>query len=84
MSSSFRFQTFVAVSENPGGNVPVVHHVLPSHDQEIYLTTSLDENCVEFEFQTDPNYYVGLRRTYLVLKLNFVKGRGYETYNTKK
>ena len=39
---------------------------------------------MEFEFQTDRNYYVDLRQTYLVLKLKLVKGRGYETYNTKE
>ena len=83
MSSSFRYQPFVAVSGNLGGKVPVVDDVL-SHEQEIYPTTSLDENCTEFEFQTDRNYYVDLRQTYLALKLKLVKGRGYETYNTKE
>ena len=55
-----------------------------NHEQEIYPTTSLDENCIEFELQTDRNYYVDLRQTYLPLKLNFIRGRGYETYNTKE
>ena len=73
----------MAVSGNLGGEVPVVDDVLSSHEQEIYPTTSLDENCIEFEFQTDRNFYVDLRQTYLALKLKLVKGRGYETYNTK-
>ena len=84
MSSNFRYQTFVAVSGNLGEKIPVVDDVLSSHEQEIYLTTSLDENCIEFEIQTDRNYYVGLRQTYLVLKLKLVRDRGYETYNTKE
>ena len=84
MSSNFRYQLFVAVSGNLGGKVPVLDNVLSSHEQEIYPTTSLDENCIEFEFQTDRNYYVDLRQTYLALKLKLVKGRGYETYNTKE
>ena len=84
MSSNFRYQPFVAVSGNLGGKVPVVNDVLSSHELEIYPTTSLDENCIEFEFQTDRNYYVDLRQTYLVLKLKLVRGRGYETYNTKE
>ena len=84
MSSNFRYQLLVAVSGNLGGKVPVVDDVLSSHEQEIYPTTSLDENCIEFEFQTDRNYYVDLRQTYLALKLKLVKGRGYETYNTKE
>ena len=84
MSSNFRYQPFVAVSENLGGKVPVIDDVLPSHEQEIYPTTSLDANCREFDFQTDGNYYVDLRQTYLALKLKLVRGRCYETYNTKE
>ena len=84
MSSIFRYQPFVAVSGNLGGKVPVVDDVLSSHEQEIYPTTSLDENCIEFEFQTDRNYYVDLRQTYSALKLKLVKCRGYKTYNTKE
>ena len=84
MSGNFRYQTFVAVSGSLGGKVPLVDNVLSSHEREIYPTTSLDENCIEFEFQTDRNYYVDLRQMYLALKLKLVKGRGYETYNTKE
>ena len=78
MSSTFRCQPFVAVK------IPVVNDVLSSHEQKIYPTTSFDENCIEFEFQTDGNYYIDLRQTYLALKLKLVKSRGYETYNTKE
>ena len=74
----------MAVSGNLGRKVSVVDDVLSSHEQEIYPTTSPDENCIEFEFQTDRNYYVDLRQTYLVLKLKLVGGRGYETYNSKE
>ena len=76
MSGNFRYQPFVAVSGNIGGRVPVVGDVLSSHEQEIYPITSLDENCIEFEFQTDQNFYVDLRQTYLALKLKFVKRSG--------
>ena len=84
MSGKFRYQPFVAVFGNIGGKGPVVGDVLSSHGQEIYPTTSLEENCVEFEFQTDRNYHIDFRQTYLALKLKLVKGRGYETYNNKK
>ena len=47
---NFRYQSFVAVSGNPGVKVPVVDNVLSSHEQELYPTTSLDENSIEFEF----------------------------------
>ena len=63
MSSNFRYQLFVAVSGNLGGKVPVVDDVLSSHEHEINPTTSLDENCIEFEFQTDRIYYVDLSET---------------------
>ena len=84
MSSIFRYQSFVAVSGNLGGNVPIVEDVLSSHEQKNYSTTSLDENCIEFDFQTEWKYYVDLRQTYLALKLKLVRGRGYDTYNTKE
>ena len=79
MSRYFRYHLFVAVSRNLGGKVQVVDDVLSSHEHKIYPTTSLYENCIEFDFQKDRNYYVGLRQPYLALKLKLVKGRGYET-----
>ena len=82
-NNNFRYQPFVAVSGNLGGKVPIVDDVLSSHEQEIYPTTSLVENCIEFEFQTDRNYYVDLRQSLLALKLKFVKGRGCGTYESK-
>ena len=66
------------------GKVPIVDVVLSSHEQKIYPTTSLDENCIKFEFQTDRNYYDDLRQFFLALKLKFVKGRGYDTYESKE
>ena len=83
-NNNFRYQPFVAVSGNLGGKVPIVDDVLSSHEQEIYPTTSLDENCREFEFQTDRNFYVDLRQSFLALKLKFVKGRGYDTYESRE
>ena len=80
----FRYQPFVAVSGNLGGKVPIVDDVLSSHDQEIYPTTSLEKNSIEFEFQTDRNFYVYLRQSSLALKLKFVSGRGYDTYESKE
>ena len=74
----------MAVSGNLGGKVPIVDDVLSSHEQEIYPTTSLDGNCIKFEFQTDRSYYVDLRQSFLALKLKFVKGRGYDTYKSKE
>ena len=82
--NNFRYQRFVEVSGNLGGKVPLVDDVLSSHEQEIYPTTSLDKNCIEFEFQTDRSHYVHLRHSFLTLKLKFVTGCGYDTYETKE
>ena len=84
MSTNFLYQLFVAVSGSLGGKNPVVDDVLSSQEQEIYPTTSLGERCIDFEFQTDRNYYVDSRQTYLALKLKLVRGCGYETYITKE
>ena len=78
--NNFRYQPFVTVSGNPGVKVPVGDDVLSSHEHEIHPTTSLDENNIEFEFQTDRNVYVDFRQTYLALKIKLVKGRGFDTY----
>ena len=83
-NNNFRYQPFVAVSGNFAGKVPIVDDVLCSHEQGIYPTTSLDENCIEFDFQTDRNYYVDLRQAFLALKLKFVKCRGYDTNESKE
>ena len=83
-NNKFRYQPFVAVSGNLGGKVPIVDDVLSSNEQEIYPTTSLDENCIEFEIQTDWSFYVDLKQSFLVLKLKFVKGRGYDTYESNE
>ena len=80
----FRYQLFVAVSVNLGWKVPIVDDVLSSNEQEIDQTTSLDDNCKEVEFQTDRNYYVDLRQSFMALKLKFVKRRGYDTYESQK
>ena len=74
----------MAVSGSLGGKVPIVDDVLSSQEQEFYPNTSLDENCIEFEFQTDRNCYVDLRQSFLALKLKFVKGSGYDTYESKE
>ena len=84
MSSNFWYQPFVAVCGNLGGKVPVVDNVLLSLDQEIYPTTLLDGNCIEFGFRTERNSYVDLRQTYFALKLKLVRGRGYKTFNSKE
>ena len=83
-NNSFRYQRFVTVSRNLEGKIPIADDVLSSHEQENYPNTSIDENCIEFEFQTDRNFYGDLRQSFLALKLKFVKGRDYDTYESKE
>ena len=82
--NSYRYRTFAALPRNIGTQDPKGHGILSFHEQEKYPTSSLYENCIDFKFQTDLNYYVELRPVNLALKLIFVKGCGYETYNTKE
>ena len=79
---NFRYQPFVAVSGNPIVEIPVVDKVLSSHEQEIYPTTSLVENSIEFEVQPDRNVYVNLRQTYRASKNKLVRGCGFQIYKT--
>ena len=74
----------MAESGNLGGNVLNVDDVLSSREQENYPITSLDKNCIEFQYETDENYYVDLKQSFLPLKLKFVKGRGYDTYENEE
>ena len=54
----------------------VIYNIFLSHEQEKYPTNSLNENCIGFEFQTDPIYYVDLSQMFLALKLKFVNDCG--------
>ena len=83
-NNNFRYQPIVAVSGKLRRKVAIVDDVLSSREREIYLTTSLDENCIEFEFQTDRNYYVDLRQSFLALDLKLVTGCGYDRYERKE
>ena len=67
---------------NPGKKVAVVDDMLSSHELEIYPTTSLDEDSIEFEFQADRNVCAVLRQSNFALKNKLVKGRGFDTYKT--
>ena len=67
-----------------GEKILLVDDTLSSDEQETYPTTSLDENCIKFELQTERNYYVEWRQTYLALDLKFVKCRGHKSYKSKR
>ena len=64
--------------------VPVLDNVLSSQEQEVYLTTSLDENSIEFVFQTDRSACVDLRQTYFALKTKLAEGRGFYIFTKQQ
>ena len=47
----------------------------PMHKKSILLPHSM-KTASKTEFETDQNYYVDLRQTYLALKLKLVRVRG--------
>ena len=59
-----------------GRKDPIDDDVLSSH----LSSYSLNENCIEFEFQTGQNFYGDLRQTNLVSKIRKIKVRGYKIY----
>ena len=65
--------TFCRSFEHLVGNAPVIDGILSSQEQETYLTTPLDQNCIEFEFQMDRKYYVRLRQNFMASKLKLIK-----------
>ena len=58
MSNNFRYQQLVAVFGKLGGRVRVVDDAFLSHEQKLCPTTSFDENCILFPFETDRSHYV--------------------------
>ena len=46
----YQYQPLVAVPGRLGGKFPVVDDILSSREQENYPTSSLDGNCLEFDF----------------------------------
>ena len=52
---------------------------MSSYTQEVFPSTSLDESSIEFEFETDRNFYLDMRDTHLSLKLQLIKGRLFGT-----
>ena len=70
----FRCQLFASVSEKLGEKVPLLDMIL-CYGEKTYNVTSLDENCIGFEFQTDRNYYVGLSLCFLVFELELIKAQ---------
>ena len=64
--------------------VPVLETIISSYTQDVYSSTSLDENSIEFDFGTDHNLYLDMHDTQLSLKLQYFKGRLIDAYKKEK
>ena len=84
MWSNFQYQASVAVSGSLGGKTPRFDDEFLSHEQKYCPTTSLNQNCIKFDFQMDRSSYNDFGQTCLVLELKIVKGRGYGNDKTKE
>ena len=62
--------------------IALVDNNVLSHDPDNCSTNSIAKNWIENEFETDWNYYVALRQTFLALKQKLLKDRGSESYKT--
>ena len=72
------------VSRKLGGKSHVVNNFFSSNEQEINRTTSTERNSFEFDFQTNRDYYLDLRQTFLASKCKLVNVSGYKTCKTKE
>ena len=57
---------------------------MSSYTQEIFPSTSLDENSIEFELEPDCNLYLVMRDTHPSLKLQLFKGRMFDAFKKEK
>ena len=64
--------------------VPVLETFISSYTQEVFPSTSTDENSIEFEFETDRNLYLDMRDTHISLKLQLFKGRLFDAFKKEK
>ena len=56
----------------------------PSHIQEDYPSTSLDESSIEFEFETDRIIYLDMRDIQLQIKVRLQRGRLFDDFSKKE
>ena len=67
--SNFRYGHFTNTCLEMFHKIPVLEPIEPSHVQEVYPSTSLDESSIEFEIETDRSIYLDMRDIYLQIKL---------------
>ena len=57
---------------------------MSSYPKKVFPSTSLDESSIEFEFETDRNFYLDMRDIHLSLKLQLFKGRLFDAFKKGK
>ena len=78
--SNFRFGAFRNSALEIFDKVRDMEKIMSSYTQEVFPSTSLDGSSIEFEFETDRNFYLDMRDNHLRLKLQIFKGRLFDAF----
>ena len=70
-SSHFRYGAFTNSLLEFFDKVPVSETIMSSYTQEVFPSNSLGESSIEFEFETDRNFYLDMRDIVLVSSFNY-------------
>ena len=81
--SNFRYGHFKNSCLEIFDKIPVLEPIESSHVQKVYPSTSLDENNIEFEFETDRSIYIDMRDIRLQIKFGLQKGRLFGDFMNK-
>ena len=81
--SNFRYGHFTNSCLEIFWKIPVLEPIESSHIEQLYPSTSLDENSIEFEFETDRSIYLDMRDIHLQIKVSLQKGRLFDDFMKK-
>ena len=82
--SHFWYGSFTNSSLEIFDKVPVLETIMSSYTHEVFPIFSLDESSIEFEFETDRNFYLDMHHTHFSLKLQLFKGRLFDAFKKEK
>ena len=71
--SNFCYGRFTNSCREIFDKIIVLETVEPSHAQEVYPSTSMDESSIEFEFETDRSIYLDMRDIHFQIKVGLQK-----------
>ena len=83
-SSHYWYGAFTNSALEIFDKVLVLETIISSYTQEVFLSNSLDESSIDFEFDTDRNLYLDMPDTHLSLKLQLFKGKMFDAFKKEK